>query len=165
MLTLQFIPYSEIEHLSSNSRIQKILNIIKEEAIVLLEGRLKKNEETDLIKRTMEEIGENEDYNFKGIELSVIQPCQKNSDFLRSLRVKFINMLLGDRQGLTVMGPASLVREIKQDPEKLQLFIDNYTTRKINVSENKKDKKATTNNNSSGSRNKKRKSKHSLKRK
>jgi hypothetical protein len=56
MLTLQFVPYTEIEQLSSARRIQKLLNIVKQNKIVLLEGRLKKEEETDLIEITMEEI-------------------------------------------------------------------------------------------------------------
>ena len=56
MVTIQFVPYSEIESLSSVGRIRKILNIAKEDKIVMLQGRLKKEEETELIKTTMEEI-------------------------------------------------------------------------------------------------------------
>ena len=51
-LTLTFIPYSEIENLSSLGRIRKILNAAKADSIVLLEGRLKKEEEAELIKTT-----------------------------------------------------------------------------------------------------------------
>ena len=49
MLTLHFVPYSLIEELGSARRVKKILDIVKEDKIVLLEGRLKKEEETDLI--------------------------------------------------------------------------------------------------------------------
>ena len=42
MLTLHFIPYTEIEELGSARRVKKILDIAKENKIVLLEGRLKK---------------------------------------------------------------------------------------------------------------------------
>ena len=42
MLTLQFVPYTEIESLSSVGRIRKLLNITKENRIVLLQGRLRK---------------------------------------------------------------------------------------------------------------------------
>jgi len=73
MLTLQFVPYDEIEGLSSARRIQKLLNIVKQDKIVLLEGRLKKEEETDLIEITMEEINDK----FKGIELAVIDSQQE----------------------------------------------------------------------------------------
>ena len=120
MLTLQFVPYSEIEYISSVGRIRKLLNIAKENRIVLLEGRLKKEEEAELIKATMEEINKD----FKGIELSVIYPSKKESDLFKRLKRNFVNMLLGDRQGLTIIGPASVVREIKKDPDKIQLFTE-----------------------------------------
>jgi len=120
MLTLQFVPYTEIEYLSSIGRIRKLLNITKENRIVLLQGRLRKDEETELIKATMEEI----DKDFKGIELSVIYPDKKESDLFRKIKRNFVSMLLGDRQGLTIIGPASVVREIKKDPDKIQLFTE-----------------------------------------
>ncbi len=126
MLTLQFVPYSEIEYISSVGRIRKLLNIAKENRIVLLEGRLKKEEEAELIKATMEEINKD----FKGIELSVIYPNKKESDLFRKLKKGFVNMLLGDRQGLTIIGPASIVREIKKDPDKIQLFTEDDTRAK-----------------------------------
>ena len=117
-LTLQFIPYAEIENLSSLGRIRKILNAAKENNIVLLEGRLKKEEETELIKTTMEEINDE----FKGIELAVIYPESKNLDFIKKMRSQFVNLLLGNRQGLTIVGPASVVKEIRKDPNKIQLL-------------------------------------------
>ena len=49
MVTLSFMPYSEIEGLSSVGRIRKLLNIAKENKIVLLQGRLKKEEETTAV--------------------------------------------------------------------------------------------------------------------
>ena len=126
MLTLQFVPYTEIEYLSSVGRIRKLLNITKENRIVLLQGRLRKDEETELIKATMEEI----DKDFKGIELSVIYPDKKETDLFRKIKRNFVSMLLGDRQGLTIIGPASVVREIKKDPDKIQLFTEEDTKTK-----------------------------------
>ncbi|RMF54831.1 DUF2073 domain-containing protein [Candidatus Woesearchaeota archaeon] len=119
MLTLQFIPYSEIENLPAEKRIAKLLNMAKEEKIVLLEGRLKREEEAELIRRTMEEV----DRKFKGIELGVVYPKKhNNSAGLKKIKEGFVNMLLGDRQGFTIVGPATIVKEIKQDPNKIQLF-------------------------------------------
>ena len=117
-MTLQFVPYAEIEALSSIGRIRKLLNAVKEDKIVLLEGRLKKEEETELIKTTMEEINAE----FKGIELAVIYPNMKDAAGLHKVRQGMINILLGDRQGLTILGPASIVKEIKKDPNKIQLL-------------------------------------------
>jgi len=118
MVTFQFVPYTDIEILSSAKRINKLLNIVKEEKIVLMEGRLKKHEEADLIEITMEEISSK----FKGIELSVVYPDKKKQDLGQKVRGTFANILLGDRQGMTIIGPASVVKRIEQNPNKIELF-------------------------------------------
>ncbi len=125
MLTLQFVPYEEIDGLSSEERIRKLLNLVKDEKIVVLEGRLKKEEEAELIRRTMEEITER----FKGIELSVVYPERKKG-VSKSLKSGLAGMLLGQRQGLTVLGPASLIKEIRKDPDKIQLFTEEKSRKK-----------------------------------
>ncbi|RLE45792.1 hypothetical protein DRJ25_05150 [Candidatus Woesearchaeota archaeon] len=119
MVTLQFIPYADIEDLSSIGRIRKLLNTVKENKIVLLQGRLKKEEEAELIKVTMEEINKE----FKGIELAVIDPANKKElTGLQKLKNSMINMLLGDRHGMTVIGPANVVKSIRKDPNKIELY-------------------------------------------
>jgi len=118
MLSLQFVPYTEIENLSSVGRIRKLLKLAKDKNIVLLQGRLKKEEEAELIKTTMEEINKD----FKGIELAVVYPEAKNDQFWEKVKKGFYNMLLGDRQGFTIIGPASIVTEIKRNPNKIQLL-------------------------------------------
>lgn len=133
MLTLQYVPFHEIESLDSNKRIKKLLKNVKENKILLVEGRLKQAEETELIKKTMEDI----DDNFKGIELGVIFPTQENLRFFDKLKKKFIDMLLGDRKGLTVIGPATIVKEIKQDPDKIQLLTSSVDEAKIGLEKKK----------------------------
>ena len=131
MLTLQYIPYVQIQNLSPEQRVQKLLNLVSENKILLMEGKLKKEEEASLIERTMEQIGQNENNDFKGIELSTIDPKSRhrNSEFLAKFRTAFASMLLGDRTGMTIIGPASIVKEIKQDPEKVELLINNLSTK------------------------------------
>lgn len=82
-----------------------------------MEGRLKPNEETDLIQRTMENLSKD----FKGIELCTVYPNVKDK-FLKGL---LVNILIGDRTGLTVVGPANIVKEIKRDPNKILLLTEN----------------------------------------
>jgi len=112
------MPHSEIEGLETEKKIKKLLAIAKENKIVLLEGRLQKEEEAELIRRTMEEINAK----FKGIELSVIYPESKDAAILQRIKSKFINLLLGTRTGLTIIGPATIIKEIKKDPDKIQLL-------------------------------------------
>jgi|TARA_Y100000310_G_scaffold345221_1_gene462829 hypothetical protein len=110
--------YSEIENLNSSNRIKKILDIVKENKIVLLEGKLKKEEEASLIQATMEEINNK----FKGIELSAFDYAKGEEVFINKLRKNFARFLLGHRNGMTIIGPASIVKEIKKDPNKIELL-------------------------------------------
>ncbi|MFH1682574.1 MAG: DUF2073 domain-containing protein [Candidatus Woesearchaeota archaeon] len=118
MVTFQFVPYVDIEALSSAKRVNKLINIVKNNKIVILEGRLTKQEEADMIEITMEMISRK----FKGIEISVIYPDKSKYSGLQKVRAGFVNMLLGDRQGLTIIGPASVVKKIEQNPNKIELF-------------------------------------------
>lgn len=121
MLTLQYLPYGEIEQLSSEERVSKILDIVKKNRIVLLEGKLERKEETELIKQTMESISDS----FKGIELGSIDPARKeDTAIFAKIKKSMVSMLLGNRQGMTIIGPASIIKQIKQDPEKIQVFTD-----------------------------------------
>ncbi len=118
MVTIQFVPYSEIEQLSSLGRIRKLLNIAKQNKIVLLQGKLKRDEETELIKVTMEEINKE----FKGIELAVVNPTSTKATGFQKFKNSMVGALLGDRQGITIIGPANIVKSIKKDPNKIELY-------------------------------------------
>ncbi|MDP3989754.1 MAG: DUF2073 domain-containing protein [archaeon] len=134
MVTFQFVPYHDVEQLTSAKRINKLLNIVKDDRIVIMEGRLKKEEEADLIEITMEEISSK----FKGIELSVVYPDKKNQDTMQRMKGAFANILLGDRQGLTIIGPASIVKKIEQNPNKIELFTKDVSRRKLTMVPRKK---------------------------
>ncbi|MBW2988580.1 DUF2073 domain-containing protein [Candidatus Woesearchaeota archaeon] len=119
MLTLRFIPYYQLREMSSQERIAKIVEYAKEDNIILIEGKLRKTEEVDLIKKTMEEISDK----FKGIEIAEIYPERKKDvAFFTRIRDEFINFILGDRQGFTIIGPATIIKEIKKDPNRIQLL-------------------------------------------
>lgn len=119
-LTIHFMPYDEISSLNTQERIKKLLKIILGDKIVLLQGRLKAEEEARLIEDTMVMIGHIK--GFKGIELAVITP-NKNITTFDQFRKGIAKMLLGDRDAMTVIGPASIVKEIKKDPSKIELFL------------------------------------------
>src|SRR3989338_3913690 len=118
MLTLQFIPYTEIEGLGSARRVKKLIDLVKDNKIILLEGRLKKEEEADLIAITMEEITDQ----FRGIELATFDPESKDKNLLNMFKDNIFSLLLGNRRGMTIIGPASVVKEIKKDPNKIELL-------------------------------------------
>ncbi len=119
MLTLQFVPYNELEPLAQDVKIKKLLDIVKEEKIVLMQGRLTPVEESMLIQKTMESV----DKHFRGIELCTIYPESKKKQKLQnSLKKMMFKLFLGNRDGVTIIGPASIIKEIKRDPNKIELL-------------------------------------------
>jgi len=119
--SIQFLPYSEIRDLNSTGRIKKILNIVLGNNILILQGRLGPDEETRLIEDTMAMIGHVR--NFKGIELAVISG-NNNSGFFRRFRRNIVNALAGgDIGAVTIMGPATIIKEIKRNPRKIELLL------------------------------------------
>ena len=118
MLTLQFVPYSEIENLDSQARIGKILDIVKKDKIVLMQGRLKPEEETLLIMETMSQIQKA----FKGVEICTIYPEEKDLQFFNKVRKEMVKFLIGHRDGVTIIGPSSIVKEIRRNPNKVELL-------------------------------------------
>jgi hypothetical protein len=118
MLTIEFVPYTQVAHLTSQKKITKLLKIVKENKIVLMEGKLKQEEEKNLITNTMKEINNK----FKGIEIATINPTKDQGNFLDTIKYGLYKMLAGNRRGLTVIGPATIVKEIRKDPNKVQLL-------------------------------------------
>ena len=121
-LSIQFIPYSEISSLDSNERIKKILGVVLGNSIVILQGKLKAEEEARLIGDTMAMI----DYlkGFKGIELAVVDSVNKNTPFYEKIKRGIANAIVGDVSSMTIIGPATIVKEIKRNPKKIELFLN-----------------------------------------
>jgi len=120
--SIQFLPYSEIRNLSSDERIRKILGIVLGSNILFLQGRLKSEEEARLIGDTMAMIGHVKD--FKGIELAVISGNGEDR-VLDKVRAGLVNFLGGgDLGAMTIIGPATIVKEIKRNPKKIELFLN-----------------------------------------
>ena len=119
---IQFLPYSEIKVLDSTARIKKILQIVLGNNILIIQGRLMPDEETRLIEDTMAMIGHVK--NFRGIELAVISGNNKEG-FFGKMRVNLVNTLSGgDLGAITIIGPATIVKEMKRNPKKIELLLN-----------------------------------------
>ena len=119
--SIRFLPYSEIRNLNSDERIKKILGIILGNNILILQGKLSSTEEARLIGDTMAMIGHVK--NFKGIELAVIS---ENGDrgFFGKIGKGLANALSGgDLGAVTIIGPATIVKDIKKNPKKIELML------------------------------------------
>ncbi len=115
--SIQFMPYSEISRLNSDERIKKVLDIIFGGNILILQGRLKPEEESRLIGDTMAMI--NHVKGFKGIELAVIAGNGNDSMFGKMKRGIANSLFSGDLGAITIIGPATIVKEIKRNPKKI----------------------------------------------
>jgi hypothetical protein len=119
-LTLHFIPYAEIAKLETVERIKKLLKIILDNKVVILQGRLKAEEESRLIEDTMIMIGNIK--GFKGVELAVISQ-DENKTAMDKFKFGIAKALIGQQDCLTVIGPASIVKEMKKDPKRLEVML------------------------------------------
>ena len=118
-ITIRFITYSEISRLNSQDRIKKILDIILENKIIVLQGRLESVEETSLIQSTMALAGRVK--GFKGVELAVLNPDNDQS-VLEKFRFGLAKAIVGNTSSLTIIGPATVVKQIKIDPSRLEFM-------------------------------------------
>ncbi len=119
--SIQFLPYGEIRGLDSSQRIKKILNIVLSNNILILQGRLEPEEETRLIGDTMAMMGHVK--NFKGVELAVISG-NGNEGFFGRFRTTLVSAIAGgDIGAVTIIGPATIVKEIKRNPKKIELLL------------------------------------------
>ncbi len=120
-LTLQFIPFSEIAKLDSVERIKKLLKIILDNKVVILQGKLKPEEETRLIEDTMIMVGNIK--GFKGVELAVISSDKQDLGVVGKMKFGLAKALTGQQNAMTIIGPATIVKEMKKDPKKLEVMM------------------------------------------
>lgn len=119
-LTLTLIPYSEISHLGSLERIKKIMGHILENKLIILQGKLKPEEEAKLIENTMTLIGNLR--GFQGIEIETLSNNTEKSIF-EKIRKNIARILIGEQDSVTLIGPATIVKEIKKDPRRIELIL------------------------------------------
>ncbi len=120
-LTLHFMPFSEIAKLDTVERIKKLLKIILDNKVVILQGRLRPEEETRLIEDTMIMIGSIK--GFKGVELAVISPDSEEKTVFDKMKIGIAKALVGQQDALTIIGPGTIVKEMKKDPKKLEVMM------------------------------------------
>jgi len=120
-LTIHFMPYSEISQEDAIGRIKKIMGIILAQKIIILQGKLKPDEEVRLIENSMTLIGNIK--NFQGIEIATISGENEHQGLFDKVRHNIAKILIGEQDAITIIGPASIVKEITRDPKKIELML------------------------------------------
>ncbi len=111
-IQIEFVSAKSLGGKSSDEKIKAVIAAVKKGKIVVLEAALSRQEEKELIQKTMETVSSD----FSGVEISSF------GEEPEDIRAQLIRMLGGKTTGLTVIGPANLVKQIKRDPDKLNLF-------------------------------------------
>jgi hypothetical protein len=117
MLKIQYIPYKRILNLDARQRTDMILGLVRDDRLLIIEGRLKSTDEATLIRETMNNI----DDEFSGIEIGVMHDNESLDRWTR-IRSSIARFLVGDRTGLTIIGPAKIIESLKQDPEMIEIY-------------------------------------------
>ncbi len=120
-LVIHFMPFSEIASEDTTNRIRKIMGFILDGKLIILQGRLRPEEETKLIENTMTLVGNLK--GFQGIELAVVSSDSEHRTVFEKVRHNIARILVGEQDALTIIGPAALVKEIKRNPKKIELML------------------------------------------
>ena len=120
-LTIHFMPYSEIAHEEMVGKIKKIMGLILTQKIIILQGRLTPEEEVRLIENSMVLIDNVK--NFQGIEIAAISAENEHRNLFEKVRRNIAKILVGEQDAITIIGPASVVKEMTQDPKKVELLL------------------------------------------
>ena len=120
-LSIHVMQFSEVKDMGIAERVKKILNLVLGNKIIIFHGRLRAEEEARLIEDTMAMVDHVK--NFSGIELAVIEPDIRDESIFVKMKYGIAKRLVGENTALTVIGPASIIKEIKRDPKKIELFL------------------------------------------
>ncbi len=106
---------------SAEERVNMILERIKNKKIIVLNARFDPRDEAALIKKTMESISKT----FTGVEIASLSSSELLGDnsFFSRIKESVVNLLTGGRSGITVIGPARIVRQIKREPDRISLYL------------------------------------------
>ncbi len=113
-IEIEFISSDVLKDRTPPQKVDFILSELKKSRsrILVLEGSLSSIDEKELIAKTMAAVSKT----FPGVEIASLG--EQSSD----LKAQIIKLLGGKPTGLTVVGPSTLVKQIKKDPNKLSLL-------------------------------------------
>ena len=131
-IKIDFISSSVLDDKSRDERIKFILKKVSDGSILITDGVLKADEEMDLIKETMRRV----DDGFPGIEVTSLKRTPKGLEFVtekfndQKEKIQgFFSGVMGKevgktsvRGGLTLIGPAKVIKKIKNNPESFSVF-------------------------------------------
>ncbi len=110
-LKLDFLSSTALESLTSMEKISMIVDRVKNGELMVIEGGLSPEEEAELIETTMREIDVEE---FVGIDIFTLEKDQRS----------FFGLSKKKTVGLTVIGPANIMRAVKKKSNFLSMIAE-----------------------------------------
>lgn len=120
-LTIHFMPYSEIAREDSIGRVKKIMGHVLNNKLIVLQGKLHPEDEKTLISNSMTLIGNIK--GFQGIEIATISSEKENLSLFNKIRYNVAKILVGEQDSMTIIGPATIVKEMKKDPSQMEVLL------------------------------------------
>jgi hypothetical protein len=115
-LKIKFLPYEKYK----KDGFESFAKDLEHGTIILIDAKLKPDEEARIITDTMKKVSER----FRGIELNSLDFKGENgARVLERIKNGFIELMLGRRRGMTLIGPARIVQKIQKNPEELLLYM------------------------------------------
>ena len=113
---IKFIPYEKFKAEEINS----VLKDLEENTIIMIDAKLKAEEEALVIKEALKRVTTK----FTGIELGSLDLTSgKDRTAFEKIKNSIIEVVIGKKRGITIIGPAKIVHRIKKDPEDLLLYM------------------------------------------
>jgi hypothetical protein len=117
---IEIIGSEELNDMSSDQKINYIIECVKKGSTVLLESGISPDEQALLIEETMMQIDQDR---FKGLD---IETCDKNSGTDRSLIDRIFNRSSGQKD-LMIIGAANKIKTIHSDENRISTILNFYS--------------------------------------
>lgn len=119
-MKIDFVPFEKLLMMTPEQRVSLIVRQVKNNTILITDGKLEFDEEAKLIEATMKQVSRN----FPGIEVSSMETGNiRKGQMFNFLRDKVGEIISGKKRGVTIVGPAKLVRKVKKQPDKISLVM------------------------------------------
>lgn len=120
-ITLDFLTHESMKDLTMSQRVTKIISRIKDNKIIVIDSHLSPQDEALLIQKTMEKVTKR----FPGIEISSLsaKKLDKNARVVDKVRDLLNKLIIGKERGITVIGPAKIIKEVKRSSDQISLFM------------------------------------------
>ena len=117
-MDVKILSNATISSLDSTKKVDKIYKMVKDGSLVVLEGRLTNQEELMLTSKSLKHVTDT----FSGIDIAFLN-VRNDSSFFEKLRFKLATILLKYEVGITVIGPSKKVKELKMNPEQIEILL------------------------------------------